>query len=299
MTTVVDIAATDRGRLVPLFSDCRYDRVHIDSVLEGHFGSAFADSASQPSVARLDSGAFTVLGGDPAATATKALLDHAPIQYVTPQNDDWRKLLERQFEGRFSRVPFTGFSWQAIDVARLAECFAVLPLPFELERIDKELAQRLPSDTGNAYFMECFASVDDFLARGIGFCVLHQDRLVSAATSMARSSQAIDIEIETVRDFRNQGLGTAVAARLVYHCLQHGIAPRWLAANAVSERLALRLGYVRGETYEAFEIIREPQSAHLPGSWDRSSGERCGRRTSSPLCVTTPYSFREGQAHTA
>ena len=71
---------------------------------------------------------------------------------------------------------------------------------------------------------------------------------------MARSSQAIDIEIETVPGFREQGLGTAVGAKLVSHCLERGIEPRWLAANAASERLALRLGYVRGETYETFAV---------------------------------------------
>jgi hypothetical protein len=49
-------------------------------------------------------------------------------------------------------------------------------------------------------------------------------------------------------------LGTAVGARLALHCLERGTEPQWLAANAVSERLALRLGYVPGQTYETFAI---------------------------------------------
>jgi predicted GNAT family acetyltransferase len=57
-----------------------------------------------------------------------------------------------------------------------------------------------------------------------------------------------------VPDCRRQGLGTAVGARLALHCLERGIEPQWLAANAASERLAIRLGYACRETYETFAI---------------------------------------------
>jgi len=94
------------------------------------------------------------------------------------------------------------------------------------------------------------------LKRGIGYCILHRDRIVSAATSMAASKKAIDIEIETVPDFRNQGLGTTVGAKLVLHCLEKKIEPRWLAANVISEKLALKLGY----RYHNPSLKRESQS---------------------------------------
>ena len=42
----VEIEAGDRDVLGPLFENCPYDRVLIDSVLEGYFGSAWADSCS-------------------------------------------------------------------------------------------------------------------------------------------------------------------------------------------------------------------------------------------------------------
>lgn len=250
----VEITAAERPILVSLFQNCRYDRVLIDSVLEGLFGSAFADSDVRPTVARLDSGAFTLLGGNSRAAATKALLRLAPIDYVTPQNEAWRRLLREEFGDRISALPFTDFSAAALDPAHLAKLVAALPPAFALAPIDKSLAERLPSDTGNAYFFENYASVDDFLERGVGYVILYRGRIVSAATAMAQSSRAIDIEIETVTDFRRRGLGTVVGARLVATWLARGIEPRWLAANAASEKLALKLGYVRGETYETFAL---------------------------------------------
>jgi GNAT superfamily N-acetyltransferase len=248
------IKVADRNALIPLFESCRYDRVLIDSVLEGYFGSACADSASEPTVARLDSGAFTMLGGRPMAAGVKDLLRLAPIYYVTPQNNEWRRLLQDEFGARISVLPFTVFSSVSLDPGHFAKLIRILLPTFELKRIDKPLAEQLPSDIGNEYFFENFWSVDDFLGRGIGYCILHQNTIVSAATSMAQSSKALDIEIETMPDFRKQGLGTVVGAKLALYCLEQEIEPQWLAANAVSEKLALKLGYVRGETYETFAI---------------------------------------------
>jgi RimJ/RimL family protein N-acetyltransferase len=255
MTKPIEIRAADRDILMPLFKNCQYDRVIIDSVLEGNFGTAYADSASQPIVARLDSGEFTMLGGNPLADGVKDLLHRAPIYYVTPQDNEWRILLQREFDTRISSaLPFTDFSCNSLNLAHLAKLTRAIPSAFDLMKIDKPLAERLPSDVGNEHFFETFQSVDDFLERGIGFCIFYQEKIVSAATSMAKSSKAIDIEIETVSDFRKQGLGTAVGAKLVSYCLEHKIEPRWLAANDISVKLALKLGYVRGETYETLRI---------------------------------------------
>lgn len=151
-------------------------------------------------------------------------------------------------------LPFTDFASGALEPAHLARLSAHIAPDVELLTIDRLLAERLPADLDNDYFFENFHSLDDFLARGIGFCAVHNGLIVSAATSMARSNRAIDIEIKTAPAFRRQGLGTATGARLVLECLERGIEPRWLAANAVSETLALKLGYVRGEAYETYAI---------------------------------------------
>ena len=257
MSSIVEIAVTERHVLAPLFGENRYDTVLINSVLEGYFGISYADSPSIPLVARLDSGAFTMLGGNPKVAVVRALLHHAPIYYVTPENDEWRRVLREEFGDRISSLSFTAFSSRSLDESRLVELVRGLPTGFELKRIDRQQAERLSSDMENEYFLENFESVGDFLNRGMGYCVVHKGRLVSAATSMAMCRGAIDIEIETVSEYQRRGLGTAVGARLVLHCLQRGIDPKWLAANATSERLALKLGYEKGETYETFEIEHE------------------------------------------
>jgi len=254
MTSIVEITASERNVLTPLFAANRYDVVVMNSVLEGYFGVSHADSRSAPTVARLDSGAFTVLGKSPDAPAARALLRHAPIYYVTPENDGWRRLLQDEFRGRIAPLRFTAFSPHALDENHLEELVQRLPAGFELRRIDGQLAERVPSEMSNEYFFENFVSTEDFLRRGIGYCIVHEGRIVSAATSTAMCDGAIDVEIETTPDFQGRGLGTVVGAKLVSHCLQHGIEPHWLAANPESGRLAQRLGYVKGESYETLAI---------------------------------------------
>jgi len=254
MTMPAEIQVADRHGLIALFENCSYDRVLIDSVLEGYFGRAYADSAVNPAAARLDSGEFTMLGGNPNAAGVKDLLHLAPIGYVTPQTAEWRYTLQDEFGTQLKVLPFTELSAVALDRAHLVRLAGALPAPFELKRIDRALAEQLPTDIRNKYCFENFNSIDDFLERGIGYCVLWCNKIVSAATSFARSRRAIDIEIETVAGYRKQGLATVVGAQLVAHCLERGIEPCWLAANAASERLAVRLGYIRGDCYETYAI---------------------------------------------
>jgi len=252
--SVVEIAAHARRPLERLFEQCIRDTVLIGSVLEGHFGVAYADSQSSPSVARLDCGAFTMLGGDPDAAAVPALLQHVPVYYVTPENAGWRRALEAEFGGRISAICFTEFLGGSLDESRLKELSHGPADGFELRRVDKQLAGRLPSDLDSDCFFESFESIEDFLDRGVGYCAVQGVRIASAATSVAACRGAIDIEIRTAPDLRRRGLGTTVGARLALHCVQRGIDPKWLAANTASEGLALKLGYEKGPSYETFEI---------------------------------------------
>jgi L-amino acid N-acyltransferase YncA len=74
---------------------------------------------------------------------------------------------------------------------------------------------------------------------------------------MAACHGAIDVGIEATAGLRRRGLGKVTGARLLRHCLQQGMEPRWLAANPESENLATKLGYTRGQTYESLEVQQE------------------------------------------
>jgi predicted GNAT family acetyltransferase len=94
-----------------------------------------------------------------------------------------------------------------------------------------------------------FASPEQFVERGSGFCLLTGDQIVSAATTFAICSRGIEIQISTREKHQRKGLATVVAAHLLLHSLQQGLDPNWDAANQASARLAQRLGYTPRGTY--------------------------------------------------
>lgn len=73
--------------------------------------------------------------------------------------------------------------------------------------------------------LESFASVADFLERGIGYAIRYNGETVAGAA-------------------------------LALECLRRDIAPQWLAENETSSRIAAKLGYKRCDAYETFEISK-------------------------------------------
>jgi GNAT superfamily N-acetyltransferase len=239
---------------VTLFATHRRDRAIIDCVLEGHVGQALADDLAAPTVARLDCGPFAALGGDPDLPAARELLRYAPMDWVTPETDAWRAFLEAEFAGRIRRIDFVELSAASLDAGRLEALSRALPKAFTLAGLDAQLAEALIRDLGKHWLLDSYASMDDFLARGIAYVVLREGRVVASAASAVSSSRAIDIDIEVAPAHRRKGLGAAVGAALALECLRRDIEPLWLASNDISVRLAQKIGYTACGEYETFEV---------------------------------------------
>ena len=237
-----------------LFKNHTRDTVIMNCVLEGYHGTAYADSTIDPKIARLDSGTFTILGGDPDNQLVGELLDVRPIYYTTPENSAWGNRIIKKYGKRTRFLKFTDFISDTINKRRVLEMSKKLIRGFSIVRLDTKLAKRIASHMQSEYFLENFVSVEDFMERGIGYCAVCNDRIVSAATSMARCQRAIDIEIATLPDFRGRGLSTVVGAKLILECLARNIEPKWIAANELSANLALKFGYTKGDTYKTIAI---------------------------------------------
>jgi hypothetical protein len=253
---IFEISPKDRHYLKDIFENCNYDKVLIQSILEGGNGNSYADSVQNPKVARLDIGAFTIIAGDCTIKETKELFEiEKRIDYITPQNIEWEKFIKNYYDNKINTIEFISYNHEFIKEEYLEETIKKLPQEYIIKRIDRSLAERLKKEIGNEYFFENYISIEDFLEKGIGYCILHNEEIVSAALSMASAKKAIDIEIETVEKYRNKKLGKIIGAKLIKYCLEEDIIPYWLAANEISNKLALSLGYIEKERYKTFEIL--------------------------------------------
>ncbi len=70
----------------------------MKSILEGYSGHAFSHSKTKPTVAWLDSGAYTILGGTPNSPEANKLVTHAAINVVTLENELWERIIDEFYK---------------------------------------------------------------------------------------------------------------------------------------------------------------------------------------------------------
>jgi len=105
---------------------------------------------------------------------------------------------------------------------------------------------------------EYWGTVENFLARGIGFCVLHDNKVVSKCTSDCVAGDQIDIGIVTDSAHRRKGLAAVAVAATVEHCLERGfktIGWHCNAFNAASWQLAEKVGFKRNREYAYYYYV--------------------------------------------
>jgi GNAT acetyltransferase len=251
------IMSIGKEQLAHLFADHKHLRPSINAVLHGCCGRAIADSEDRPQVAQLTIEPCVFFGGDPKHPAAREMVeDLSGDQLIWTDSDDWQNLVFETHGERVALQEWTAFSWESLDPQHLQQLVSRVRKGFHIERIDIDLARRIPSEVHRNLIMPTvFRSTSDFVKRGFGFCaVSNEGRIVSAAISGIVSDGAIEIQINTNGPYRQKGLATAVGAALVAHSLERGIEPHWDTTDAISARLAEKLGYVEHETYEVIEI---------------------------------------------
>ncbi|HSJ57876.1 MAG TPA: GNAT family N-acetyltransferase, partial [Anaerolineae bacterium] len=252
MTDVEVVARAHRGALAPLFAQ-HNPTFLIDTVLEGHTGTAWADDPRDPHAAMLAYADVVIYGGDAAHPAARVLARRLPVyKGVLPSPGGWSDLLEAVYGKRLVAVERYAFSDNSLDLAHLRALAQRLPAGLEMRPIDLELAERIVSESGPVVedHVRNFDSPADYVARGAGFVVMHDDRIVAAASSYAACNRGIEVQVNTDPVYRRHGLATAVSAMLIAGCLASGVEAHWDAANKESAALAQKLGYTPAGTYQ-------------------------------------------------
>ena len=173
------------------------------------------------------------------------------------------------------------------DREKLQSFVDALPEGYEIRRIDSEIYdlckkvddENLEDLTGD------FDTKEEFLAKGRGFVVLKDGKVVAGASSAYCYCDGIEVEIDTEKTERRKGLASAVGAKLILSCLEDGLEPRWDAANLISVHLAEKLGYRFDREY-AYYWVNESQDLMLKDPDKSKWPTFCGDY--EPLCKAFP-----------
>lgn len=252
---IVSLDLDKRGVLIPLFADYLPQRIFVNSVLEGYSGVALADSKTNPRVAQLMHPGWAILGGDVTHPVAQKLVQQLSEMWIIPTSEAWRALIRQVHGPHLKEIRGITFSSESLDLKHLRNLQKRIPVGCQIERVDISLADQLKNEGLSSF--PGFSSSADFAERGIGFCARIENRIISHVVSLMQCREGIHIGIETHADFRNKGFATAIGAKLLVHCIAHGIYPHWSASNenAPSIHLAEKLGYVRDDAYEALGVF--------------------------------------------
>lgn len=234
----------------------------VMSYLQGYMGQGWTDNIQNPSCAKILVGAFCMLAGDFNSPSAIELVKNIqtdfqePCMLIIPQNQNWGNLIENIYKNKFKKVKRYAIKKEqdCFNKDKLQGFVDSLPPDFQITKIDKNLYHK--TQEINCFKNLCwqFLSAEDYISRGLGFCILHEDEVVCGASSCYIYDGGIEIEIDTKKKYRRLGLATACAAKLIIECLDNNLYPSWDAENKESVLLAEKLGYHFDKEYDGYKI---------------------------------------------
>lgn len=252
------VTQQERRRVAPLFYGVE-DSL-IQSFLQGYAGYGWCDDLTHPRCAIIVNRDFMFFGGDPSSENAQKMAEVVPSglskYQIIPCEDGWLPLLEKAHEAHCRRVTRYAMARDksGFDKERLRQWTRALPAECVLLGMDEELYEQAKAQDWSKDLCTAFDTAEEFVEKGIGFCVLKGDDIIAGAASMGVFDEGIEVEIVTREDHRRQGLALACAAALVLNTLSQGKFPCWDAANENSLALAQKLGYKLAKEYQAIYV---------------------------------------------
>lgn len=155
----------------------------------------------------------------------------------------------------------------------------LMPAGFSMRRVDRDLLAKAGLKNRDALIEEMQServSVEDFLSKSFGFCMLHGEEIVGWCLSEYNSENECEVGIETVEAYRRQGIATLTASALIEHALAQDmtrIGWHCWADNKGSIATARKAGLEKVTDYPVYyarfkeaEISRKGESALQTGA---------------------------------
>lgn len=235
----------------------QWDETLIWSCLQKVMGEVYTNPPeNDAAVAVLGDFAFTA--GKPDEEILRIMEKNCDQDFIiiVPQNDKWAKLIEKRYGENARKVTRYAIKKEKdiFDESNLRQAVSQLPNGYELKLIEENEYVLCRENTWSKDLVSQFKDYDTYKKSGLGVVALKDGELVAGASSYSRYNEGIEIEIDTRKDHRRQGLAFACGAKLIQECLKRGLYPSWDAQNLWSVALAEKLGYHFSHEYTAYEV---------------------------------------------
>ncbi|WP_225228994.1 GNAT family N-acetyltransferase [Paenibacillus gallinarum] len=246
-------------KVQPITDQCR--NLEVRAVVNGmNPGSVYVDHGTDVTAAMIwiqgQSGFHMV--GDPKSESFLTHLETYMINEIEPrlkklnidaveisvENDRWAETLQTIFKKR-SLLNDNQYVFEMTD--NEAKQSSNHMQNTMIHRIDRDLLESRGFE--NKSFLEqkiarFWESKEDFLQHGFGYIAEHNHNVISVCFSAFVDGHTHAVDIETLVEYRNKHVGTAVAEAYIEECKRKGVDPYWdcMPENVGSVRLAKKMG---------------------------------------------------------
>jgi RimJ/RimL family protein N-acetyltransferase len=134
---------------------------------------------------------------------------------------------------------------------------------YVLKRIDESILEK--KDLKNMdkvidWIKSFWPSTKEFVDKGIGYCLLQDEIIVSWCLSVFVSGEKFELGLETIKDYRGKGCAKVVSSACIEYCMEHYLVPLWNCneENKPSVRVAEAIGFKKIKEYYVWHInLRE------------------------------------------
>ncbi len=246
------LSRAHRLRIARAFANVPSVDISVDCVIEDQMGEAFVDSMGDPQLFLIDQDHFfCYFAGNLTSDAGRGFLGKAPKgRLYMAGSAGWHDAVQDIFGEEARPIERYSYSSESLSLDHLRSLSGSNPHTSSVQRMDATLV-----GVQTPFFeIGAFDSPDDFVERGIGFCMLQGEQIIGVAYSSLVCSSAIEVSIFVDEDHRRQGIATALACQLLLWCVERTIAPHWDAANEESCLLAEKVGYTSVGKYTAYFV---------------------------------------------
>lgn len=241
----------EMSRIKHLYNN--WEETMIYSCLEGIMGEAYVDNIEKPESAVISLGGFEFFAGQPNVDIVDTI--ESSFRLLVPNNKEWEEMIELVYPQATKIMRYALKKEPNIfDKEYLQKIVDTLGTEFEIRLIDEELYHEVLKNQWSMDLCINFDNYESYAKIGLGVVILHEGTVVAGASSYTRYKDGIEIEIDTRRDYRRQGLASICGAKLILKCLERNLYPSWDAHNLGSLALAKKLGYHFDKEYVTYEI---------------------------------------------
>ncbi|MHA1135678.1 MAG: GNAT family N-acetyltransferase [Candidatus Thorarchaeota archaeon] len=227
----------------------------INPCIHSGMGSLSVNDVESPKVALYSTPMMIFIAGDwtnPAASELIKLLP--PLTIVVVPDENWSNLLKSEFGKRLVVNHRTHLDHKSLDITHLRKLKKCIPEGYTLKELDLDMLPQINHDYAIQILMY-FGKIENLVKSGFGFGIIDdRNKLASYAYTPFPFIDQFEIQVFTKNSpkYRRKELATVVSAALIEYGLEKGLVPHWDAANDISVKLALKLGYSNPKTWEAF-----------------------------------------------